>query len=147
MVYAYNISVDDVLAQYPTQDGTTITATSRGVNHATIEVFRDQAAAIMSNVLKRHGIAPELLDADGEAMVRDAVIAYVIAKCLLKLGRLDQSKLYMDQFEGARRILREMPQDLGDNQQAAQQVHTSIPDEPREPDRWSSQEGSGWSGF
>lgn len=146
-VYAYNISVEDVLEQYPQSDTTTITATSQGINHAVIEQYRDQAAAILSNVLKRHGIDPELLDEDGAAQIRDAVIAYTIAKCLLKMGRLDQSKLYLDQFDLARRTLRDMPQDLGNNQQAAQQVHTSIPDEPRERDMWSSQEGSGWTGW
>lgn len=148
-IYAYNITVADVLAQYPDQDGVTITAVSRGVNFGVIEAFRDQGAAILNNALKRHGITPEQLDEDGSAQLRDAVIAYTIARCLLKLGEMDQSVLYMDIFKLALKTLREMPQDLGDNQQADQQVHTSIPDEPTASgrDKWSSQEGSGWTGW
>lgn len=142
-VYSYNITVDDVLAQYPDQDGVTITAVSRGLNFGVIEAFRDQGAAILNNALKRHGITPEQLDEDGSAQLRDAVIAYTIARCLLKLGEMDQSVLYMDIFKLALKTLRDMPQDLGDNQVADNQVHTSVPDQvwPAQDAAWGNPGG------
>lgn len=135
-VYAYGITAADVLEQYPS-DTATITAVSKGVNFGVIEQYRDQGAAALSNILKRHGINPEELDEDGAAQLRDAVIAYAIACCLIKSGKPDVGRLYMDRFDLARRTLREQPQDLGDNQRAENQVHTSVPDEA-----WDAPEAS-----
>lgn len=148
-VYTHNVDADSVLARYPSQDTTPIGPTSRGVNTALIEALIIEAAGSLNAVLRRHAMDPAALDEDAEELVRGGIIAYAIAGCLAKLQKLDQAAAWQAKYDAVRRTIRDMPEDLGTAQSAEAAVPTSIPDDPTPTgeDRWSSQEGSTWSGW
>lgn len=148
-VYTHGVDADAVLARYPSQDTTPIGPTSRGVNTALIEALIIEAAGSLNAVLRRHAMDPAALDEDAEELVRGGIIAYAIAGCLAKLQKLDQAAAWQAKYDAVRRTIRDMPEDLGTAQSAEAAVPTSIPDDPTPTgeDRWSSQEGSTWSGW
>lgn len=139
-VHTHGIDVAAVLARYPTQDTTTITSTSRGINTVLIEALIIEGAGALNAILRRHNISPEGLDADAVELLRGAIIAYVIAECMDKLGKAEPGVSWRAKYDAVRRTLRDWPEDLGDAQRAEDAVPVSPDDDegPRKTpwDQW-----------
>lgn len=131
-IYTHGITVDDVLARYPTQNGTTITATSTGINTPLIEALILEAAGSLNAVLRRHAIDPAALDEEATELVRGGVIAYVIAECMAKMMKADQATAWRAKYDVVRRTIREMPEDLGASQSAVAAVAVA-PEDDEDP--------------
>lgn len=148
-VYTHNVDPAAVLARYPTLDSARVGPTTTGINEVLIEALIIEAAGSLNAVLRRHAMDPAALDEDAEELVRGGIIAYAIAGCMAKMQKLEQAAAWQAKYDAVRRTIRDMPEDLGTSQSAEVAVPTSIPDDPTPTgeDRWSSQEGSTWSGW
>lgn len=131
-IYTHGITVDDVLARYPTQDTTKITATSAGISTPLIEALILEAAGSLNAVLRRHAIDPAALDEEATELVRGGMIAYAIAECMDKLQKTEQAAAWRAKYDVVRRTIREMPEDLGASQSAVAAVAVA-PEDDEDP--------------
>lgn len=139
-VHTHDLDVAAILARYPTQDATLITATSKGINTPLIEALIIEAAGSLNAMLRRHAIDPGALDEEATELVRGGIIAYVIAECLDKLQKTEQAAAWRAKYDAVRRTIRDMPEDLGASQSAVAAVPVYPDDtdevEPSTWDKW-----------
>lgn len=116
----------NILDSYPASDATRITETSVGVSLPQLRTLIDRCAGRFNAVLTGKGMDPSTLSEDTSATIQAGIVAYVISRTLIRLGRYEQADRYTSEYEDVLATLREMTSDLGADQSSAGTIKTNI---------------------
>lgn len=129
-VNTHNVTHDVVVYEEWSPGGTIYEAddTSRRIHRALIEGWVESGAGLLNGILESKGIDPdELADyPNAQAMVRAAIIDYVMHRIMRKLGETGAAESYLESFRDARNTLSKRPEELGDAQDPVDAVPSSV---------------------
>jgi len=135
----------NVLDSYPSSMGQQIGESSSGVNLGQMRVMISRAAGHLNAALARHGMDPSALDDDdATAVIQAGIVAYVISRTLMRIGRYDDATEWSDEWRDVLDMIRTDPQSLGAPQEASEAVQSNV---NQANTRRSKAYGSGFKGW
>lgn len=140
----HDVTAQDVLDDLPYVTKH-ITATSEPLSTTLIERWVTQGAGQLNAIMTRHGIDPTTLGDDESELVRSGIIAYALAKSLQKRDADDaEIDRAWETWGSVRKTLRELPQDLGDSENADAVIISNVDADDPTVKRWDSDGFGGW---
>lgn len=135
----------NVLDAYPTSMGGQISESSSGVSLRQMRTLITRAAGQLNAALARHGMVPDDLgDADTTATVQAGIIAYVVSRTLMRIGRYEDAAEWAEEWTEILTMMRTDPQSLGAAQEQKEAVQSNI---DTSPDRAAKRYGSSFKGW
>lgn len=96
-----------------------ITEASQGLNLPYLRKQIERAASVLNSLAKSRGLDPSDLSEETTALMQEGIIARCVQKGLIKLAAFDQAREYGETWEEVKRVLREAPEETGDDHDEA----------------------------
>jgi len=127
MINVFGTVIQDVIRQSPTNMGE-ITTTSKPINTETVEEYIMLGAAQINGVLQRANIDSPTLDNITTYICKQAVISFAVYRILETVGNPNdpRNQRALDQFNALKDMIKDSPQDLGNQMSASSTIHSNL---------------------
>jgi len=143
-IETFGVVYQDVIDELPSNTRG-VTANSQGINFDKITIWIRVGAGQIQGLLERAGVDPATAAAPGTSsreIARNAIIAYVVAKCLSVAMNASDPRIAqaLEEWREAKLMLTDIPSSVGASKADSTGVRNNIPTGPRHlifrNDRW-----------
>lgn len=123
----FGVVYTDVIEQLPS-NMSKVSATSTPLSISNIENFIELGAAQINGLLQRVNVALPLQDDVTLGICKQAVVSYACYKCM-SIGSNPQDariNMFLEEFNSAKKMLKESPNELGDEVSTSSRIHSNI---------------------